>query len=187
MKVIQSGPLPVSGLNTTMTFFDTEAGTPPPTLDLSHQAAVESALKMQDREGEVPPIWTLVAPRKTVVLMTAWNNDQQKNHACHIISNMLHEPRLGILHYSLVSEAWVAGYDKDVDIHSADYLMPSQRPDREEVLFAFSFDRDGGKLADVYKMHRDARGKIDRRDKTTLFEDFKDMSGRMWDLFTYRH
>lgn len=79
--------------------------------------------------------------------------------------------------YAFATEAWMSKENKD----NPSGLMPSEHPNRCEVLVVVGGDRDGGHFSSVREMHRDADGKI-----THLTEmEFKggEMGGRFHGLF----
>lgn len=109
-------------------------------IDTTWDMASRYIAKHHDREW-MPQFVAETATGERTVFLTPWRDEADK--VATLLMLGLTFRAKGIKRYVLSSEAWMA---KDVGEPSANFVMPSKRPDRMEVLQCIGVDPEAGEI-----------------------------------------
>lgn len=129
-----------------------------------------------DAGAQLAPTWWIQfdnGPGEMIV--TPWGDEAEKLAVVEHIKKKLKDPHAR--NYAFVSEVWVA----TENAKRPSRLMPSEHPDRREVVLIQAFNRNGKGGVRIYDIKRDDKGAV-----TALPEAAKGperWQGRMFNLF----
>jgi hypothetical protein len=143
-------------------------------LDANWDIASHYIAKHQDREW-TPQFIAETASGERLMFLTPWRSEAEK--AAFLIMLGLTFREKGVKRYVLSCEAWMAQYEGPP---SEDLVMPSERPDRIEILQCIGVDAEAGEIlqyhAEITRVGR--RRKLGER-RVAPYNSF---SGRMTEL-----
>ncbi len=99
-----------------------------------------------------------------MVMMTPWRNEDDKRFMLEMLRHKFRE--LGVRRYVLSVEAYMAEYsDGPTDPNDPDFVMPSKRDDRVEILIILGVDPDAGEILQYHAkiLNRNGRRKLAER------------------------
>lgn len=130
--------------------------------------------KHQDREW-TPQFVVETANGERCIFVVPWRNESEK--AAALVMLGLEFRMKGVKRYVLSSEAWMAQYGSEP---GEDFQMPSQHPDRIEILQCIGVDPEAGEILQYHAeiTHIGKRRKLRER-KVAPYNSF---SGRMTEL-----
>lgn len=159
-----------------------EKPTPDPKLDKLVQLAVEHAERILiGHEGaQIMPSFVLEsAGGDMAIIATPWANERDKEMTVRALRATMRKG--GVVRYSFISEAWMAtakpGQEKLARLPDGE--MPSQRPDRVEVVIISASDAKQIRSA-MLRIVRGEGGTVVRLDRDLA--ETKQISGRFADL-----
>jgi len=91
-----------------------------------------------DRRGKCEPTWLIQAPGWLVWIETRWDNEVDKIASTEAISGFLRQ--FHAVSYSCAIEAYVGNYTPE-EVKRPDFVSPSKRKERDEVLMIMSWQR----------------------------------------------
>lgn len=91
------------------------------------------------------------------IIGTPWSNPVEKQISAMAVKAAMQRDRA--TRYSFVCEAWMAATPKDMPLSEAKKIKPSQHPDKEECVIAFSTDGFHTKWR-LWSIKRDKRGRV---------------------------
>jgi hypothetical protein len=134
-------------------------------LVLKHEPELVPVFHMLDEEGN-----GVVAP-------VIWRDEAEKSAILARLRMLMKQE--GIVAYSMVSEAWAAVQPKDWKPGMPDGPMPSERPDRKEVVIAIAADKTRA-ISRSWDIVRGEAGSIVKLELSPLAPDRQ--QGRMAEL-----
>lgn len=149
-----------------------------------HEYAIRVAERAMHKKGKVPFRWIVRAQDRLATFDTPWENEADKDMHSQFMRFILGATNATA--YSFMTEAWIAQYglpDEDDD----KFVMPSEHPDREDVLFISTYNRSGEQRITRYGIRYSDRtrpgfGRLLARDDWRD-HDRKAFEGRMFNLF----
>lgn len=151
-------------------------------IDLAIQQA-ERVLIGKPNAALLPSFVIEGASGAIAILATPWSSDRDKEITAQALRATMRES--GVVRYSSLSEAWMAMAPPDITPEQArtmrlrDDQMPSQRPDRIEVVIIAACDRTTSKSA-LLRIVRGEAGTVVRLDRDQAGD--KILSGRFANL-----
>jgi hypothetical protein len=92
-------------------------------------------------EAELLPVFLLItADGEAMLAPTPWGDEDDKAFMLSVLRTMMKAKN--VVRYSMVSEAWAARQPADWKPGQDLGPMPSERPDRKEVVIAVAADKD---------------------------------------------
>jgi hypothetical protein len=155
---------------------------PNPELDRLIEIAIQQAERVlvDKPNAQILPTFVLEKPDNEIgVFATPWTNEREKEITVYALRHVMRETK--VLRYSFISEAWMATARPGTE-HLArlpDGEMPSQRPDRVEVVIITASDATTIKSA-MLRIVRGEGGTVVRLDRDLA--DAKAIKGRFADL-----
>lgn len=107
-------------------------------------------------DGMLQPMFIVESPEGLQVIAVEFGDEQEKQILCARMRLMF--KLLGVERYAFFSESWAASY-KDMDELDGG-KMPSQRPDRVEIIMTVAADKSGTKLGSTLEMVRGESGGV---------------------------
>lgn len=104
-----------------------------------HEIMVNFCIMEFEAKGELDAVFLIQVPGNLFWIRTKWENERDKYATAQAMHFMLH--KFGALNYSFAVEAYVSAYSKE-ELEAADFLMPSQKQKRDEVLMITTQRRD---------------------------------------------
>lgn len=111
-------------------------------LDELHEYAIAAAERTMQKKGKVPSRWLVRAQDRLATFDTPWEGEGDKNMHADFIRFIL--GATGATAYAFMTEAWIAAYTKDDD--DEPFVMPSEHPDREDVVMVSTYTRSDYRL-----------------------------------------
>lgn len=141
-------------------------------------------LKSHDRDFVVPITLHLFTPDGKTVELVPPDQSEEFKQIFALVTRFLIK-NTGIVRYAFFCEAWVAEGYKMTELDSGEYLMPSEREDKKEVLFVFVQDKDGSQSGGAYELIRNWKTGyvIDLKSMRGPEGSIMDFAGRFADLF----
>jgi len=111
------------------------------------------------------------------VFMAPWGDGEERKHVLNAVRSAFQEK--GVVRYVVISEAWLAQYRNEAAFRKSG--MPSQRPDRKEVIVAAAVETLPEKRAvfRVYSIDREAGKLVMDKDLSTCTELSGDLMGML--------
>lgn len=109
------------------------------TAGLLEHSAISAQILFAMR-GEVVPMFVAVAGRMLYAILTPWRDDDEKRRTLETLRTSFEG--LGVTHYAVMSEAWMAKVDPRTEPRWAE-LSPAKRNDRSEIVTVLVADRNG--------------------------------------------
>jgi hypothetical protein len=148
-------------------------------VDLAIQQA-ERVLINQPKTSLLPTFVLERADGEVAIFATPWENERHKDITVFALREIMREE--GVQRYSFISEAWMAPAPPWADENTTrvkGHEMPSQRPDRVEIVMISASDKDTIKSA-ILRIVRGEAGTVVRLDRDRA--DTKAISGRFAEL-----
>jgi hypothetical protein len=125
------------------------------------ETAVEVVKEPFKSMGELPPTWFLQRPDGEVgMFVTPWDDFREKEATSQKMKLLMKEN--DIIRYALITEAWmVERKNPDGTKLAKDWKgpLPSQSPDREEIVMIVGGDLEGHCVEGMASVTRDKEGK----------------------------
>ena len=129
------------------------------------------------KETELLPTFLMIAAEENILMPARWGDEAEKRLILRAAREIMKEK--GVTRYSMVSEAWTAKQPEGWKPGMPQGPLPSDRPDRKEVVIAIAADKTATKSR-VWDIVRGEGGSVVdlRLDQAAL----QDLSGRMGEL-----
>jgi hypothetical protein len=139
----------------------------------------ESVLIGKDGASILPTFVIESASGAIAIIATPWTSERDKEMVVYALRATMR--KAGVVRYSFVSEAWMATAPPGAEFNArlADHEMPSQRPDRVEVVIISASDKTEVKSA-MLRIVRGEAGTVVRLDRDLA--ETKQIKGRFADL-----
>lgn len=132
---------------------------------------------IEDKERELMPMVVMAKEGELGVAEIPWRNDDEKIAMVEALGAAMREK--GIEAYVFMSEAWIAlmpcGWSPDQRVP----VMPKERPDRKEVVFALACDKDRA-VQRSWRIVRGEAGTIVKLEREK--DEVSSLGGRMADM-----
>lgn len=142
--------------------------------------AIEYAQHMFDGDHEMLPTWLAVTNDDQLLMYcTPYDGEGSKDAVVYLLRKEFKDKNVD--RYCHIAEAWVVAFKDDAEYNASKGVMPSQHPDRREILMV-----NGGKRGEPYEMHavcnilRTADGPAWL--SPMELQDYDGMSGRMTNM-----
>jgi hypothetical protein len=112
----------------------------------------------QNPNGELTPMFIVEVEEELRVISVFFSNEYEKRAICQNMRLMFDE--LGVERYVFFSESWASSYKNEKDWDGK--MMPSQDPNRVEIIMTVAADRSGLKIGNTLEMVRGESGGIIR-------------------------
>lgn len=153
-------------------------------LDHAFKTAIESIKATYHGLQWLPVITAFVDYQKSIDIAMPWTSNREKDLMVAMARAQLKQFKA--THYVAVTEAYMATQDKnageEVDIYNYKGVMPSQSPNRFEVLFVHGEDQDGSVRCGYFTLVR--KPKTAKRAKLGEWTEVPPDSGVQTTLFT---
>jgi hypothetical protein len=127
--------------------------------------------------NELLPVFELVgAGGAHEIVGCPWRSDSDKTLMVAALRQKMRDQ--GTLAYSFVGEAWMA---RQTDMWKPDDVLPSDRPDREEIVWAIASDGFHQRFA-VWRLRRDSFGRCAALEPAATGIDPGTLAGRFANL-----
>jgi hypothetical protein len=128
-----------------------------PTLEELLQHGAEHARNtLVGRADEMTPIAHLVrADGADIILGTPWRDATDKEITMKVLAHLMREGN--VIRYMVLNEAWVTKAPKGAKLDDPPSVMPSDDPDRKEIVVAAAVER-GRRIVRMWETKRDASG-----------------------------
>lgn len=103
-----------------------------------------------------PMIIFEAATGKIEVVPVSFDGEEEKQMLCHRLRLMF--SLLDVQRYVFFSESWAASYKDMNEVHNG--LMPSERPDRVEVIMTVAADKTGTKIGSTLELVRNPESEL---------------------------
>jgi hypothetical protein len=143
-------------------------------IDANWALASQYIAKHHDREW-MPQFVAETGDGERLIFLTPWTDERDKVATLIMLGLTFREK--GVKRYVLSSEAWMAQYEGKPD---ADFIMPSKRPDRVEILQCVGVDAEAGEILQ-YQAEIIRVGKRRRLGERRV-APYNSFSGRMTEL-----
>jgi hypothetical protein len=129
------------------------------------------------KETELLPTFLMIAAEENILMPARWGDEAEKRLILRAAREIMKEK--GVTRYSMVSEAWTAKQPEGWKPGMPQGPLPSDRPDRKEVVIAIAADKTVTKSR-MWDIVRGEGGSVVdlRLDQAAL----QDLSGRMGEL-----
>ena len=152
------------------------------TLEQLFEHARDRAADMFNHCGEVLPMWHAVTSNdEHLIIATPWSGPDEKQQTVESLRAMFEEKHVKQL--AFVCEAWVLQLPADTDIDTDNLPVPSEHPDRREVLRINVEDNKGNVISGSYYILRPEHGKP-KLSKFNL-DKYDALTGRMTGLLKH--
>jgi hypothetical protein len=123
-----------------------------------------------------PQFLAETADRKRMVILAPWGSEAEKVALLTMLKwkFVQHE----VKRYVMCSEAWVARYDADKD--DPNFKMPSEHPERVEILMLIGVDAEAGEILQYHAEIKHRNGKRSLGERITL--PYGGFEGRVTEL-----
>ena len=122
---------------------------------------------LEQKEDELVPLFVMAKPDEMILCPTPWRDDFEKALMVDMVRQEMRKE--GVKAYVFMSEAWSAKQPAGWKPGDPEGPAPSDRPDRQEIVFALACDKERA-LERVWRIVRGEAGtivKLEREEKTT--------------------
>lgn len=114
-------------------------------LSQMHEIMVSFCMMKFEALGECEPTYLIQIPGSLMWIRTLWEDEAEKHASSQAVHKMLQ--LYGGISYSFASEVYLSQYTRE-ELEGGDFVPPSQRQKRDEVLMINSYER--GKPAPIF-------------------------------------